>query len=282
MCVRSPEKLKRLPMAEEARETDLHFENPPLHEVVFGVQFQRPDGYRDLFAAGVWDLFKDRFPKVEEKSPLSPKFETFGSPRRAEVNLTLSTEVPEKRFWFLTSSEAELLQFQSDRLLHNWRKVEGADHPYPRFESMIVDFEQELRELNKWFNREGVGCLEINQCEVSYVNHISLSDKVGTNPSDWIKYVTFDCEPEAFTASFRRVVKGKNEQPVGRLMCETFSALDEGDESIIKLQLTFRGAPEGSSVDAALDALKLGRSEISRTFLSTTTKSAHSFWERTK
>ena len=55
------------------------------------------------------------------------------------------------RYWFVSLSEDELLQFQKDRLLHNWRKVDDRTNEYPRFETLIDKFEKELRKLETYF-----------------------------------------------------------------------------------------------------------------------------------
>ena len=54
------------------------FESPPLDELVLGVQFSPLPGYSAVFAKDVWGLFRQQFPRVEEKPALDPVFETFG------------------------------------------------------------------------------------------------------------------------------------------------------------------------------------------------------------
>jgi uncharacterized protein (TIGR04255 family) len=54
------------------------FTDPPLDEVVLGVQFTPVPGYASVHSMKVWDLFRAEFPKVEELPALEPQFETFG------------------------------------------------------------------------------------------------------------------------------------------------------------------------------------------------------------
>ncbi len=76
------------------------------------------------------------------------------------------------RFRFLSAKKDELIQFQADRLLHNWRKVGDGSNTYPRFEKMIESFETELQAFESYISSLASQKLTINQCEVSYINHI--------------------------------------------------------------------------------------------------------------
>jgi hypothetical protein len=67
------------------------------------------------------------------------------------------------------------LQVQRDRFIHNWQKAgEGAD--YPRFERMIDTLENGFRKFIAVIDREGLGPVIPNQCEVSYYNQIPVPD----------------------------------------------------------------------------------------------------------
>ena len=52
------------------------FRKPPLNEVVLGVQFNEPAGYRLIRAFEVWSLFREVYPEVHEQPPLAPIVET--------------------------------------------------------------------------------------------------------------------------------------------------------------------------------------------------------------
>ena len=131
------------------------FTSPPLNEVALGVQFTRATSYQQILAGEVWALFKNDFPVVEEFAPLPPTFETFGLSRgsRNETRLSLSAMPDHFRYWFLSPNGDELLQFQEDRLLHNWRKVGDRTNEYPRFDTLIEKFERELRALETFFTK---------------------------------------------------------------------------------------------------------------------------------
>ena len=103
------------------------FGKPPLNEVVLGVQFAPPSGYSQIRAGQVWELFKGKYPHTEEYMPLPPVFETFGPRVVAQANQLEFIDGPmHDRYWFLNDAHDELIQFQQDRLLHNWRGSRSA------------------------------------------------------------------------------------------------------------------------------------------------------------
>ena len=259
------------------------FRNPPLNEVVLGVQFSPPKKYQQIYAGEVWDLYRDEFPKVEEQPPLSPTFETFGLPSKGGKQLDFITGAAHDRFWFLREQGDELIQFQQDRLLHNWRKVEDKDNEYPRFESMIQRFKSELNRLENYLNRLSSQQLSINQCEISYINHISSEVGQALIASDWFRFLMFDSkEPEGFAISFREIFYDENRKPQGRLLCEAATASKRDGSRILVMNLTARGAPNGTDIQSALQFLSTGRDLIVSRFAELTTDEAHKRWGRIK
>lgn len=261
------------------------FMAPPLNEVVVGVQFSTPQGYHKILAGEVWNLFKNCYPQVQEHPPLPPSFETFGLPYQHSLmpQISFATGGLHDRFWFLRPNGDELIQFQQDRLLHNWRKVGDGTNGYPRFESMIAEFEKELIQLQDYAANLAPQTLMINQCEISYINHIAFSRSESNEFSDWLRFLNFDKNvPDDFSVVFREVVRGDDGKPQGRFLCEcSLGFLPDGQEVII-LNLTVRGAPQGVDIDSALGFLAEGRELIVQRFSELTTVEAHQKWERIK
>jgi uncharacterized protein (TIGR04255 family) len=265
-----------------SRQPDLpDFRNPPLNEVVLGVQFAVPRGYSQIRAGEVWGLFKSDFPLVEEQPPLPPTFEMFGRPQPPQMGFGLITGATHDRFWFLTPSKEELIQFQQDRLLHNWRKIGDETNEYPRFERMIVKFERELQSLQTYFGTLSPQALVINQCELSYINHIPYEPEQQGLADRWFRFLQFGRSAvEDFSATFRRILRDQEGHPFGRLTCEVVPAISTSGKSIIRFGLTTRGRPKSSDVSAALEFLWQGREVIVRTFTDVTTDTAHREWQR--
>ncbi len=268
------------------------FAKPPLNEVVLGVQFDTPAGYQQIRAGEVWKLFSAEFPQAQELPPLPPNFETFGP----QVSLVGFGGVPglspimsfgpmmgplHGRFWFVSNTGDQLIQFQNDRLLHNWRKVVGQDNSYPRYENISARFFEELQSLQSFMASIQTQALRIRQCEVSYVNHIKPDAGQSLQSSAWLKFLNFTEEPDDFAVSFRKTIMSDNGQPRGRLTCDSSTAIEPTGQHFISLTLTARGAPEEPSVQSALEFLNRGREIICKTFAEITTDSAHQAWERT-
>lgn len=122
----------------------------------------------------------------------------------------------------------------------------------------------------------------INQCEISYINHIPLEAKAHkTNAMDWLRFIQFHGgEPEEFSMVFGKTIQASDGRPQGRLTTEAILVIDDKGQKIIVLNLTARGAPVHQTSNSALEFLKLGREIIVNSFADITTNSAHAFWER--
>jgi uncharacterized protein (TIGR04255 family) len=273
------EPVQRAPVT---RPPDLpEFGKPPLNEVVLGVQFDSPAGYQQIRAGEVWALFSADFPQVQELPPLPPSFETFG-PQATLFGFGPINGPMHNRFWFTSKTGDEIIQFQNDRLLHNWRKVGDQSNEYPRFDTIVTKFLSEAARLEDYFKSLSHQTLRIRQCELSYVNHIKDDSSERLKISDWLNFLLFPSfEPDDFAASFRRTIKSPNGDPKGRLTCESSTAVEPSGRHFISLTLTARGIPEQPSIDSALEFLTRGRDVIVNTFAEITTDSAHRVWERT-
>ena len=246
------------------------------------MQFSPPLGYQQIRSGEVWSLFKSDYPVVQEQPPLEPAFETFGLAQYGQIGGRLSffAGAMHNRFWFLRNDGDELVQFQQDRLLHNWRKVGDQTNEYPRFERMAERFGAELRRLQSYFNTLSPQSLVINQCEVSYINHI----EVGSGPlnlTTWLQGIAFEgIEFDDVNAGFREVIRGENRHPIGRITYEVTTGIKPDGKRMILLNLTARGAPSGSDINSALQFLAVGRELIVSRFAQITTEGAHRAWER--
>jgi uncharacterized protein (TIGR04255 family) len=219
---------------------------------------------------------------VEELPAIPPMFETFGLPQPSQISIGFVTGAPHNRFWFLSHNKDQLIQFQHDRLLHNWRKVDDEINEYPRFEKIIEKFSAELVLLEKYFDSIVSQKLNISQCEVSYINHIPADNTaIAPRADDWIRFLHFDeCIPDDFSATFRQTIRGPDRSPQGRLICEAESVINTKGQQMIRLTLTARGAPSATDIPAALDFLNIGREKVVILFANVTTDSAHGRWER--
>lgn len=267
-----------------ARREDLpDFRKPPLAETVLSLQFEPIAGLSIAHLGLLWMRFRKRFPLIEEQPPLSPVLEKFGAPTEAHVEVTVEEKPPVPRLWFLRQDKTQLIQAQADRFIHNWRKMEGME-PYPRFEPIRQSFREEVVEFEQFLSDEGLGAAVVNQCEVTYVNHIEPEgvwerhgqlDRVLAN---WLSVSEGRFLPEAEDGGLRIrfVICDETGNQVGRLHVLSQPAWKKTDKTpILVLNLTARGKPVDGGIEGAFRFFELGRRWIVRGFADLTTPQMH-------
>jgi hypothetical protein len=168
-----------------------------------------------------------------------------------------------------------LIQFLPDRLLLNWRRHHDHSIEYPRYENLREKFEIALKSLDKYFRENFKFGLLINQCEASYFNTIPLSGKA----SDWISCFSDDSDlGDEFNLMTRYVCRDSDGAPFARVHMECVAGRTPVNQSVIALNITFRGPPKSDAIEDALRLIDCGRNEIVHKFDSVTTGSAHKVW----
>ncbi len=267
------------------RPSDLpDFANPPVVETVLSVQFEPLSQLRAAHLGLFWAQIRDRYPKTEDRLPLEPVIERFPEPARGHV--TFQFPIPEvppvPRIWLTHLNETELIQLQADRFVKNWRRS-GHGDAYPRYERVREGFDEAFREFEAFVTREDLGSIEVNQCEVTYVNHI-VAGELWNSHGDLAKVFTLwrdapasppgKPEDAAFRARFP--IGDGSGNPVGRLHIDVQAAFRNPDgKPMFVLNLTARGYMGHST-----DFFDLGRDWIVRSFAEITTKEMHRIWER--
>lgn len=270
-----------------SRPSDLpDFKNPPLVECALGVQFETPSGYHQIHAGQVWEKFKLDYPEVQTVEPLPPTFEVFGvagAGQQLGAQIQFTSGVVHPRYWFCSSDRQQLIQFQNDRLLFNWRKV-GLDTPYPRYESLKSKFAACSSQVELALRELSLGpSLCVNQCEITYINQVRFEDFESTSASRLFSFLQFsDASPDDFACTFRHVVNDAGGRPYARLTCEVVPLFQSDGRPLIQLSLVFRGRPKTPTLESSLEFFDAGRSEIVRRFTSMTTSAAHAIWGRTQ
>lgn len=264
-----------------SRPKDLpEYGRPPLNEVALGVQFGAPGSYRNINANEIWDLYRDEFPDIAEAPPLPPQFETFGIPQQQGVQFSLGMPSTAGRYWFISKDGTQLVQFQPDRMLHNWRQNETKGNAYPRFEYMIEKFKSNLSKLQDYFARKGDG-IAYTQAEVNYINHINLER--GQCPSDFISIgnIGHDVQDD-FSFNYRRALwRDDHKTRFARLYVEGASAIRDRDNSpLVALNLVVRGHMETPDIPGVTSFMQQARDTIVREFDAITTDFAHKVWEK--
>lgn len=260
------------------------FDNPPVNEVVLGVQF---DPLTRLTPAhlGIWwaeDDRRARYPLCEERPPLPTAVETFAAPGIPSFRLQVGPMSP--ALWFLSQTRNELLQVQRDRFTRNWTR--SPDVRYPSYDALRPAFEQDLAEFSDFVVRNELGEIAVRQAELTYINPIRM-EGVWTHHGELERWLAlwsgrvsegFLPEPED-VGLVTRYVMARDGVPVGRLIANVQPAW-EGTNPVCLFTLTARGAPREPTLDAALEFLDLGHEWVVRGFTTLTTEMMHNVWER--
>ena len=255
-----------------------NFDEPPLNEVVLGVQFSSLTQFKSVHLREIWDLYRDKYPKVQEFASLPPHFETFGGQEvLPPFRLQFGGAPPGSRIWFVAEEENRLLQFQPDRFLANWRK-NSDQHHYPRFEVIAEAYRADLDKLAAHLHERFRHMIDINQAELTYVNIIEMEDF--SEISDWLSFWNNAAvDVEGLVVDFREVIKDREGRPFARFYhsVQTVRSLD-GERKAINFSLSVRGKPESRDINSAMRFLEIAREAIVTRFDQITTTNAHTRW----
>jgi uncharacterized protein (TIGR04255 family) len=286
--IRAPEKLPK-------------FRKPPVVEVVLGTQFQQLSEMHVAHLGLVWERFRDRFPQVVQQPTLPHAIERKGA-RASDAMPTISMmsaadQVP--RLWMISEDNTELVQLQSDRFMRNWRRYHDQDIEYPTYDehnrpAFVKDFDA----FHRFAEDHGWGALAVDQCEVTYVNHIhtgrvwsefSQLDRVFRGWSS--SYPALAGAPaDLISCRVRHEVVDAEGKFVGHLFVEIhstystrpFGAPPSEPLPILQLQLTVRGRPLGEATEGVMRFMDFAHTTIVNSFAEITTPEMHDVWERTQ
>jgi len=273
-------------MTTGARPADLpDFERPPVTEVALSIQFAHLQRVTNIHGGLLWQEFQAAYPRCEEHATLAPRFEIFGPKAAPGHQIEFVTGAPAVRYWYVAEDGCSLLQFQPDRLIHNWRQQRPSDQ-YPRYENIRDGFKKEVATFQRFLETRDLGLVKPNQCEAIYINHIALPD--GTDPRNspqrifvfWGDQPTWQGLPdmEDAAAQLRFLLTDEGKQ-VGRLYAQVAPVLRRSDmKPFLQLTLTARGRPHSETVEAAFNFLDFGRQAIVRGFKALTKPEMHEYW----
>ena len=259
------------------------FDRPPLEEVALSVQFGPLRGLTTAHIGLLWQEYRPHLPRIEEHAPLDPVLEHFGPPRPPQVKIAFGNKPPMPRVWFLSEANTELIQVQNDRFIHNWRKA-GTNEEYPRYEKIRAAFRGEVDTLARFLRAQHLGELSINQCEITYVNHIDCETDAGPGDADHL-FVNWRSLPDAAFLPTPEEIQLRwrfcMPDDAGRLHVTAQPVWDSAGRRIWTLNLMARGRPMGDDVEGAFRFLDVGREWIVRGFTDLTSNIMHRHWGRT-
>jgi uncharacterized protein (TIGR04255 family) len=176
-----------------------------------------------------------------------------------------------------------MIQIQNDRFIKNWRK-QGESDAYPHYEPVIRPaFERDFQEFQSFVIERGLGAVKVNQCEVTYVNHIVSGE-------GWHKFGEIDRlfpfwsqaqtevpgDVEDFSVHLRFPISEPETGPIGRLHVDIQPALRASDNRpMYVMNLTARGQS-----GVGIEFFDIGRRWIVKSFEHLTTKHMHQIWRK--
>ncbi|MBI3817454.1 MAG: TIGR04255 family protein [Planctomycetes bacterium] len=264
------------------------YTNPPINEVILGVQFNPILNLSIPHLGMLWTMLKDRFPKIEQREPIAPVNESLDGPTLRTLSIEFGPQgiLPTPRLWFLKDDGTELLQIQNDRILHNWRQTSGECN-YPRYKSLREQFCREFAEIDRFLRSENLDAIVPNQSELTYINLIEVPDVENAhrvlseitsffNPQN---SPTFGGPPESAKLEWKYLMPMNASRHLGRLHISFRPVfLHNNNKTAYVLDLTARGAPKSADLDGVTDFLDLAHEWIVNGFDSITTPRMHRIW----
>lgn len=256
----------------------LTFKYEPLVEVVAGIQFAKLEQFKAPYLDSVWQAFgKKQYPKCQEMD-LLPKITAEPT---ISVGFVSASELP--RIWFLSKDDTKLIQFQRDRFLYNWRKIDGAkDNTYPRYKTVIANFMGHYEQLEKSLQHLKVEVPNVEMLELTYINiipaeHIKGLNNIGDAFRDmaWHKGKRFLPAPNKLNVFWQFQIPAT--KALMNVHLVTAQRIQDG-KPVIKLEISVHG----QSVDKTAGSMKrwfdISHDWIINTFDDITTPAMHKLW----
>ena len=253
------------------------FLNPPVIEVVCGIQFEGLDDWKTPHYGLYWERVRNEYPDCEDHPPLPPlRLET----QRADEAIQIPLLPPFRRVFFVKPPGNFLIQLQPYRFLYNWRKVQDSDE-YPRFDAPYAEFVKEWIRFRKFVDELDLHQPQPDIFELTYINHI-FGQGVSF-PRDVWKYLSFyGTTPQATTA---RDATGLALQVIWPLpdslgtlvldMKHGHRTKDQGEVLLIEFSARGKANPNTAEMD---HWFSVAHQAIVTTFDALTTADAHKLW----
>lgn len=258
------------------------FKSPPVIETVLSIQFEPLEALVTSALGRFWDTIRTKYPTFEIRPPLPSLSEQVGTNEYPPATVVGLSDESLVRCWFVSKDKRSLIQLQSDRLIYNWRRVADGDQ-YPTYMSIRPKFEAEWRSFCEFLRGASLGVPAVNQCEVTYVNHIELEGTDGRQLDIRSVSPLLSQNPAGGFLPSPGVVQWSSVYEMtgqaGRLHVSFKPALRRSDgKRLVILELTARGAPTGRNLASILEWFDLGHEWVVRGFKELTSENLHKEW----
>ncbi|MCH8010952.1 MAG: TIGR04255 family protein [Candidatus Marinimicrobia bacterium] len=251
------------------------YKNPPVNEVICGMQFHAPSNLRIPHIGLLWDKFRADYPIIQHAAPVASA--------KGEILIDKTIGMPLPRVWFINKMDDQLVQFQMDRFYFNWRRRKS---DYPRYNHVIKNFESVLNTIVKFFGEFEFGEFKPIEYELTYINHIPKGQ--GWNMIDDLPRIFPDFvwkQTKERFLPYPEKVAWQSEFPLpeqtGHLIVTLKQAIRTEDKvPLLVLELKTRGISESTSTGAILKWFDLAHEWIVQSFTDLTTPEIQKVWER--
>jgi uncharacterized protein (TIGR04255 family) len=254
----------------------IHFDHPPLDEVVCGVHFagvKWSDIHWGLFYAEV----RGRYPHTQRRPPIS----LFESGASEGLQIELMTEPQLPLLWYESPDSPFLLQVQKDAFFVNWRRQSGT-FVYPHFhtreegEQGVWDrFVSEWETFRTFCDKQVIGTPEVLACHLAYINHMVHEEEwdVPTDLAQWF-HLLAGVKSSSSVSTLNMTIIQTRRLPLRINVRPAIRISDKKKLFVIDFTITAKLPPE-TDLRAWFDkAHRVIRDE----FLAQTTKEAHRQW----
>jgi uncharacterized protein (TIGR04255 family) len=155
---------------------------------------------------------------------------------------------------------------------------------YPSYDALRPRFVRDWTRLLDFLEREKLGAPQVNQCEVTYINHLAVDVEQMGSAHRFARGMSplsgeFLPEPETTQLQARYLMGDKK----GRLHVTVQPAIRLDDRRpVLQLGLTARGSPASSRLEDILAWFDVGHEWVVRGFTDFTRSEMHATWERTQ
>jgi uncharacterized protein (TIGR04255 family) len=259
------------------------FRNPPVVEVAIGLQFE-PLGMASVhFGQFSKEVLDANWPFASDAPPVPDQVETFSERRFHWPKLAFRVQSAPfvSRVQFQNVDRDRMIQVQDTRFIYNWiRKNET----YPRYAKIREEFDRLFSEFWEFTKRAKLATLQLNQWEVTYVNHVP-PDGLWKTPADIPQIfpaLVKSPEPYGNTAFESLVAEWRSEiaPQLGRLyinlQVQKIQSSDEPPADVLVATLAARG-PVDQNQDWST-GIDRGHTTIVNSFADISSKMAKSTW----
>jgi uncharacterized protein (TIGR04255 family) len=255
----------------------IHFDHPPLDEVVCGVHFAGAN-WSDIHFGLFYAEVRGRYPHTQRRPPVA-LFESGGS---EGLQVELITEPQPPLLWYESPDSPYLLQVQKDAFFVNWRRQSGT-FIYPHFHAReggaqgVWDrFVSEWEAFRTFCEKQALGTPEVLACHLAYINHMVHRETwdVPTDLARWFHLLTGLKGPNPADTLNMTVIYRARRLPLRINVRPAIRINDKKKLFVIDFIVTAKLPPE-TDLQAWFDE---SHQVVRDEFLSQTTEEAHQQW----